>query len=88
MASLDEIVKQVVNKLRAEGQQVTKAIAHVVAETLYNSETGLFYVENEITEAISRVMIQKAVDAIKDSDDIVNRTLLLQTSMPPSNPRV
>lgn len=80
MASLDDIVKQVVNRLRAEGKQVTKAIAHVVSETLFNPETGRFYVEDDINEHISKVMIEKAVDTIKDPEDLLNRTLLLQTS--------
>lgn len=80
MASIEDIVKQIVNKLRAEGKQVTKAIAHVVAETLHNPTTGMFYVEEVLDNEIAKIMIQKAVDIIKNTDDIMNKTLLLQTS--------
>lgn len=80
MASLNDIVKLIVNTLRADGKMVTKAVAHIVAETIYNPETGKFYAEGPIDERSAQIVVAKAIEALKSSGDNTFMTLLMQIS--------
>ena len=82
MASLNDIVKQIVSTLRADGKIVTKAVAHIVAETVFNPETGKFFAEGPIDENSGQIVVQRAVQALKNTDDITFMTLMMQISNP------
>ena len=80
MASLSDIVKLIVNTLRADGKIVTKAVAHIVAETVYNPDTGKFFAEGPIDERSAQIVVDKAIEALKSSGDNTFMTLLMQIS--------
>lgn len=80
MASLDDVVRLIVNSLRADGKIVTKAVAHVVAETIYNPDTGKFFAEGPLDDKAVQTVVQKAVESLKNSEDITFMTLMMQIS--------
>ena len=80
MTSLGDIVKQVVNTLRADGVVVTKAVAHVVAETVYNPDTGKFFAEGALDEHSASIVIRKTVESLRNSEEITFMALMMQIS--------
>lgn len=81
MSALDTIVKKVLNNIRAQGKYITKALAHLIAETLLNPDTGRFYSEDPIDGQTADTMAAKCIEIISNSAEDINfKTMKLQIS--------
>lgn len=74
----DSVVKQLLNNGRANGRKITKALAHFLAQTVYNGQTRLFFSESEIKEEDEKEMVKKLLALLEDEGNIKYKTVRMQ----------
>ena len=82
---LDNLTKELIYLCRAAGKPVTEALANFIVQTLYNEETGEFYMENidnlsaeEIEKTIQIIKKKSIYKLIENYDSIDLKTIELQ----------